>query len=295
MQQFFNLILKVCFDLQNETIRIEYIDVFCVIKIFFLGFTKLSSSLKSSEVVSLLHLLYEYYDSYAKELDVEKIETIGDAYICVKFDGSTDNILQFALKVVDTHLAMQNFIIEDTYSNASFRESTGKSKDVRKRKLTWDAALAKSRLLRTKNGSFENTVESQNTTDEFDERCTLDGRPIRNINVRIGIATGECHGCVVGKSGLRFHLFGPALDQAIHLEGIAGQQQILVCAKTKNRSKNRFIKFIPHDKEIGAYLVKDTVRSTVSDLAHSWVQKIKRQVSPVAYGSSTVYFSDDDE
>ena len=253
-----------------------------------IGFTKLSSSLKSSEVVSLLHQLYEYYDSFAKECEVEKIETIGDAYICVVFDGSTDKILQFALKVVDTHLDMQNFIIEDTYSNCDFKAK-------RNRKLTWHAVFENRARSRQTNSSLNFTTQSQQH-GKTTNKTTLDGKPIRDINVRIGIATGECHGCVVGKSGLRFHLFGPALDQAIHLEEIAKQQQILVCQETKARSKNRFIKFIPHATEPGAYWVEDTIRSTVGHLAQSWANKGRqRHCSTLPYGNATVFVTDDDD
>ena len=94
------------------------------------GFTKLCSTLKPSDVCCFLHDLYQRYDEFSQLRGVEKIETIGfvcfffslcifllelktkkkiknkkfrDAYICVQFDDAPDPILHFAVDVLQIH------------------------------------------------------------------------------------------------------------------------------------------------------------------------------------------------
>src|SRR2546426_11311052 len=47
------------------------------------GFTPLSEELKPAEVVRLLDRLFSRFDDLAEHLGVEKLKTIGDAYMAV--------------------------------------------------------------------------------------------------------------------------------------------------------------------------------------------------------------------
>lgn len=48
----------------------------------------------------MLDDLYLEYDSLVRKYQLEKIETIGDAFICVNFVGTPDSVVQFALEIV---------------------------------------------------------------------------------------------------------------------------------------------------------------------------------------------------
>ncbi len=88
----------------------------------------------------------------------------------------------------------------------------------------------------------------------------------------VGIACGDVLGCILGKSGLRFHIFGKALNRAIELEGICESNRILVCSETKQKCENMFLKFEKHEKE-DAFWVMDSIRTTIEDLQSVFVQR----------------------
>jgi len=64
------------------------------------GYTKMVSSLTATETLNLLNLIFSRFDQVAHALGVEKIETIGDAFMVCIFDGPPDPILDFALTLV---------------------------------------------------------------------------------------------------------------------------------------------------------------------------------------------------
>merc|ERR1719206_16592 len=66
------------------------------------GFTKYSSTRTPAQVVAFLNKLYMKLDALCMDHGLEKVDTIGDAYICITFTGSPDPVLQFALKLIDT-------------------------------------------------------------------------------------------------------------------------------------------------------------------------------------------------
>ncbi|ETO31648.1 guanylyl cyclase [Reticulomyxa filosa] len=68
-----------------------------------------------SFVVSLLHHFYSKYDQFAAQFNVEKIETIGDAYICVSFGGIPEHIIEFALNVVNMHIQFKDSRIPNIF------------------------------------------------------------------------------------------------------------------------------------------------------------------------------------
>src|SRR5205814_3273436 len=68
------------------------------------GFTPLSARLSASELVSLLDRVFEGWDALVAERDVEKIKTIGDAYmvaggIPLPRDDHAEAIAELALKM----------------------------------------------------------------------------------------------------------------------------------------------------------------------------------------------------
>lgn len=67
---------------QHDGVSILFSDI--------VGFTKLSSSLKPTEVVNMLNALFSKFDMRAENESIEKIKTIGDAYMAVCGIASKD-------------------------------------------------------------------------------------------------------------------------------------------------------------------------------------------------------------
>ncbi|MEM6807197.1 MAG: adenylate/guanylate cyclase domain-containing protein, partial [Bacteroidota bacterium] len=74
----------------------------------FVGFTKLSEELTPHELVSELHHCFEAFDRIVEKHGVEKIKTIGDAYMCVSGLSDEDSIN--AVNMVKAGLEMQSFL-----------------------------------------------------------------------------------------------------------------------------------------------------------------------------------------
>ena len=82
------------------------------------GYTNLVSSWTATQVLSVLNRVFSRFDALARRCGVEKIETIGDAFIVVVFDGRSDPVLNFALSV--THVMAE--LNEENARKAATRE-----------------------------------------------------------------------------------------------------------------------------------------------------------------------------
>lgn len=69
------------------------------------GFTALTSALNAHEVITMLSGLFSMFDDLVAERGLEKIKTIGDAYMVV--GGLPDPLPDHAIRVVDLAVAMQ--------------------------------------------------------------------------------------------------------------------------------------------------------------------------------------------
>jgi len=85
-------------------------DGFAEVTVLFadiVGFTKLSASLPAAELVHLLNRFFTAMDARAAELGIEKIKTIGDAYMAaaglpVRRDDHAEVMARFALAMLET-------------------------------------------------------------------------------------------------------------------------------------------------------------------------------------------------
>ena len=69
------------------------------------GFTAMTSALSADEVITMLSGLFSMFDDLVAERGLEKIKTIGDAYMAV--GGLPDPLPDHAIRVVDLAVAMQ--------------------------------------------------------------------------------------------------------------------------------------------------------------------------------------------
>lgn len=76
----------------------------------FAGFTQLSEELSPRELVAELHHCFEAFDRIVAKYGIEKIKTIGDAYMCVS--GLPVKHSEHALNMVKAGLEMQAFLTE---------------------------------------------------------------------------------------------------------------------------------------------------------------------------------------
>jgi len=61
-------------------------EPFPMVSLFFsdiCGYTNICSSLETHQVMDMLHRLYSRFDELAKDMSLFKVETVGDAYLCV--------------------------------------------------------------------------------------------------------------------------------------------------------------------------------------------------------------------
>ena len=89
----------------------------CVLFADLVGFTKMSDSMAAGDVVDILNSLFTRFDLRAKDCGVEKIKTIGDAYMAAT--GLTENSRNDGVKLM---LRMAQGMMEDV---AEFNESKG--------------------------------------------------------------------------------------------------------------------------------------------------------------------------
>ena len=100
-------------------------DRFAEVSILFadvVGFTELSTQLSATELVEMLNQLFSLFDGLAEKYQVEKIKTIGDAYMAVA--GLTPNPVGHDQRIADMGLAMVDAV-------QHFRSESGTTLDIR--------------------------------------------------------------------------------------------------------------------------------------------------------------------
>ena len=83
----------------HENISVGFAD--------FVDFTKIAELLNPDELVSELDDIFRNFDDIISALQLEKIKTIGDAYM---FAGGLDGSKDFACRTVKAGLAMQEYL-----------------------------------------------------------------------------------------------------------------------------------------------------------------------------------------
>jgi class 3 adenylate cyclase len=89
---------------EGETVIADHLSNVTILFSDLVGFTKLSSSLSAADLVRLMNELFSQFDRLALGLGIEKIKTIGDAYMLV--GGLPEPRADHAHAVADMALAM---------------------------------------------------------------------------------------------------------------------------------------------------------------------------------------------
>ncbi len=74
----------------------------------FKGFTKLSEKMTTQELIAQLDTFFSYFDSIIQMYKIEKIKTIGDAYMCVS--GIPEPNPEHAMNMVKAALEIQDYM-----------------------------------------------------------------------------------------------------------------------------------------------------------------------------------------
>lgn len=90
----------------NGTVKAKLIENVTVMFIDIVGFTRLSEKLSPDELVEEIDIIYKEFDTITEKYEIEKIKTIGDAYMCASglaegMAGGTNEMILAALEIRD--------------------------------------------------------------------------------------------------------------------------------------------------------------------------------------------------
>lgn len=92
------------------------------------GYTQLVSNWPAQRTLHMLNDLFSMFDDIAQRCQVEKIETIGDAFMCIVFENRPDNVLDFAIEVIE---GLKLFNSQRSSSSASSSSSATSPLEIR--------------------------------------------------------------------------------------------------------------------------------------------------------------------
>ena len=107
----------------GETLIADRHDDATVLFSDFVGFTRISSELAPSALVEDLNALFRGFDAICDANGVEKIKTVGDAYLAV--GGLTGDPLEGAAAIAETALAMLETVERETERAADWQVRIG--------------------------------------------------------------------------------------------------------------------------------------------------------------------------
>ena len=133
------------------------------------GYTAMVSSWSARDVLSMLNSLFSRFDSLARRCGVEKIDTVGDSFIVVAFEGRSDPVLDFALRVVQ---AMDDINAPIQAAAKAAADKADQSEDSREQKTAADDGEQRTE----REGKVETKAEvPQGEAVEAEEKTTAEG------------------------------------------------------------------------------------------------------------------------
>jgi len=177
------------------TLVIEMCPGTTVIESDLVGSTALAATLAPLDVCIMLHDLYTRWDSLANERgrggNIVKITTIGDAYIAVAGPSFDDFDVEEEKNSNDLLNGKQRGALAAVRMACSMLVEAAKVKAVRR-------------------GHEKKSTSSTQADTEIPME--------RSIQIRIGCATGDIYGAVLGVRQFQWQVWGPALSDATKYE-----------------------------------------------------------------------------
>ena len=103
----------------NQTIADGFADV-TVMFADIVNFTQVASGMTPSQVFAMLNRIFSVWDELAEKYGIEKIKTIGDAYMVA--GGLNEDLSDYSAAVADMAIAMRELLRKDFAINASHLE-----------------------------------------------------------------------------------------------------------------------------------------------------------------------------
>lgn len=107
---------------RNGKVEPKYIDEASIMFCDFVGFTKLTETMSPQNLIDLLHQYFCKFDSIVAKHGVEKIKTIGDAYMCVA--GATGDKEDHAKRICMAALEMIGYLNKTNQTREKLRMPT---------------------------------------------------------------------------------------------------------------------------------------------------------------------------
>ncbi|MBN8474970.1 adenylate/guanylate cyclase domain-containing protein [Sulfuritalea sp.] len=103
----------------DKTIADGFADV-TVMFADIVNFTQVAANMSPSQVFAMLNRIFSAFDELAEQYGLEKIKTIGDAYMVA--GGLDDNVTNYSAAIADMALAMRDLLRRDFAINSSHLE-----------------------------------------------------------------------------------------------------------------------------------------------------------------------------
>ena len=103
----------------DKTIADGFADV-TVMFADIVNFTQVAANMSPSQVFAMLNRIFSAFDELAEQYGLEKIKTIGDAYMVA--GGLDDNVTDYSAAIADMALAMRDLLRRDFAINSSHLE-----------------------------------------------------------------------------------------------------------------------------------------------------------------------------
>lgn len=110
---------------EPNSIVYEDFSIMSVLHLDIAGFTAMSSTLEPSVILEMLNTLFSYFDHLTEEFNVEKITTIGDAYVACSSFNPNANPKTGAISICLVGLQMQAYLSQQLNESEFVKKNVG--------------------------------------------------------------------------------------------------------------------------------------------------------------------------